>query len=267
MVPDNEPVIAASSRIYRYGDGFFETMRFTNEKVLLWDLHWQRIARNNALLKLPVPETWDDLFIHNCIVQTCEKNKHHNARIRVTFLREGTGQYYSTKSSVHFIIETIAVDHPNYHWEENGIKLGSFVELTKNSNYTSSIKTCSSLVYVMAGIFAAENNFDEAIIFNEAGRVSEGFFSNVFIVNDGKIMTPPLSEYCVDGVMRKHIMQLATAYGYEMLQVPLDENDLMAADEIFMTNASSGIKWVSDFKGIQLRNDTAKVLHQKLIGN
>jgi branched-chain amino acid aminotransferase len=88
--------------------------------------------------------------------------------------------------------------------------------------------------------------------------------SNLFVVKGEFILTPPISEYCIDGVMRKVVMHLADAYGYSLQERPLSEIDLTSAEEIFTTSATRGIRWVGNFQGKVLKNAVAKVIYDQL---
>jgi branched-chain amino acid aminotransferase len=116
----------------------------------------------------------------------------------------------------------------------------------------------------MAGLHAAENNWDDCVIINDSGRIAETVSSNIFTVNGEFINTPPLSEYCVDGVMRKVVMQLAGAYGYSVQENPITAISLGAADEIFVSNAVKGIQWVGEYGGKSYKNATSKKLSDML---
>ncbi|MBM3920670.1 MAG: aminotransferase class IV, partial [Sphingomonadales bacterium] len=160
--------------------------------------------------------------------------------------------------------EVKATEFRGYPLNEKGLTLGMFSELSKNANYTSTIKTNSALTYVMAGIHAAENKWDECVIINDSGRIAETVSSNIFTVNGEFITTPPLSEYCVDGVMRKVVMQLAGAYGYSIQENPITEISLSTADEIFISNAVKGIQWVGEYGGKTYKNATSGKLSELL---
>ncbi len=264
VVPPDQLYFKATSRGYRYGDGFFESMKWSNGRVLHYDLHLARIHKSAMLLQLNLPEGINENLLEHWISDTADQAGISNARIRCTIFREAEGYYVPENSTVTIVTEISEIAESSYEWNEKGLLLGAYKELTKNANFTSALKTTSSLIYVLAGIYARENGFDECIIFNDQGRIAECISCNLFAVNGEFISTPPLSEYCVDGVMRKVVMQLAEAYGYTVIEQPLSEITLISADEIFITNASRGIRWIGEFQGKKFTNHVAKVLSEKL---
>lgn len=260
VLPSN-PIFSASSRFYRYGDGFFESVKVAQGQILHIKLHLIRIRKSAMLLKLQLPTFFNEQWLENEIKQCCEVEGTKDARVRLSFLRDSKGLYTPAEQSTTVILELNSISNSDYIWIEKGISIGSYQELTKNSNYLSTIKTCSALIYVMAGLYAAENQFDECVIWNDMGRVCEGISSNIFVVAGEFISTPPLSEYCVDGVMRKVVLNLAQSYGYTISEQPISSIFLHAADEIFFTSASRGIVWVNQYEQKKFKCHTAKVLH------
>lgn len=263
-VPENELIFPASSRVYRYGDGFFESMKLSNGVLLHLDKHMARIHKSAMLLKMKLPEGFNENSLQAQVSRSIHEAGILNARVRCSVLRESEGLYIPADDKTIVVIEITETESPLYEFNAQGLILGSYGEMTKNANYISALKTTSALLYVMAGLYAQENGFDECVIFNEQGRIAECISSNIFTVAGEFINTPPLSEYCVDGVMRKVVIQLAQAYGYTVLEQPVSEITLSTADEIFLTNASRGIRWVGDFKGKNYRNAVSRVLSDKL---
>lgn len=260
----DEPQLPLTSRSYRYGDGFFETMRFEQGNIQYTDLHEIRLRKSALLLKMEIPKDFSLQNLETDIREMLASRKIETAAVRCTFFREGEGRYTPIKSSTQIITEVRPTEFRGYPLNEIGLSLGLYSELSKNANYTSTIKTNSALTYVMAGLHAQENNWDECIIINDSGRIAETVSSNIFIVNGEFIHTPPLSEYCVDGVMRKVVMQLAGAYGYTVQENPITTISLGAADEIFITNATKGIQWVAKYGGKSYKNATARKLSDML---
>lgn len=265
-VDPEAPVLSANSRSYRYGDGFFESMRLIHGRLHYASRHIERIEKSILLLHFSQPvgvvlgdfETW--------IENQCAGLEVKHARIRCTFFREGQGFYLPENCETHNILEIIPTDVVGYPLNAVGLVLGNFKELTKNSNYLSVLKTTSSLIYVMAGIHAREKSYDELVLYNEMGRVCEGISANIFGVTGEFIITPPISEFCIDGVMRRAVIELAQEYGYVVIERPLGEVELSSCREIFFTNASRGIQWVGDYMGKRLTNTTSRVLSERLNG-
>ncbi len=263
-IAGNTHAIDLNSRIYRYGDGFFESMKLTRGRLQHGYYHQERINKSLLLLQMLAPECFANIAMEEMIERFCKEKNIQNARIRASFLRDADGFYQPKNQFTKSIIEITSVDFEGYPLNLEGYKLGNYKELSKNGNFTSTLKTTSALIYVLAGIYAKNNDFDECVIFNDAGNVCEGISSNIFMVSREFITTPPISEYCVDGVMRKVVIQIAESYGYQMRELPITEIDLSSADEIFFTSATRGIQWVGNYLGKPLKNTISKVLSEQL---
>jgi branched-chain amino acid aminotransferase len=263
FVDSEEKIFASGHRILKYGDGFFESIKVSNGEALYLDLHLSRIERSFVLLKMERRKDWNLDFFKAIINELCKRNKCDNARLRIQFYRTSKGFYLPEDRSCDFIIQFDPLKSPNYLSKEVH-NLDIYKEMYKTSNFSSMFKTTSCLEYVLASIYAEENGNGDCLLINEKEHICEATSSNVFIVKDNKIITPPLSEYCVDGVMRKVILEMATAYGYNCLQIPIEEGDLYLADELFLTNAVSGIIPVMDFRGKKYTKAYSAVLQQML---
>ncbi len=100
----------------------------------------------------------------------------------------------------------------------------------------------------MAALYAKQNWLDDSMVMNQYGRIADATIANIFAVKDGTIYTPPLSEGCVAGVMRRFLLVDIAAEGHTMKESQFQLNDLLEADELFLTNAVQGIRWVRQFR-------------------
>lgn len=264
LLSEDEPLFPASSRVHRYGDGFFESIRVSSGNILHFNHHLHRIRKSAMLLGMVLDSRFEEQRMEQEIQNTLKAGNLIHARVRLTIFREGNGFYLPTEEQSSFLIEVSPLDSAYYPYLQEGLLLGDYREMSKNANFISMLKTNSALMYVMASLHARRNGFGECVLFNEQGRVAEAINSNIFKVDGNKVITPPLSEYGVDGVMRMVVMDLARNYGYDVFEQPITANDLIASDELFLTSAVSGIRWVCSYQGKRFRNHTSKMLHELL---
>jgi len=264
LLSEDEPLFPAGSRVHRYGDGFFESIRVSSGRVLYFNHHLHRIRKSAMLLGMVLDSRFDEALLEQEILRTVQAAGLPHARIRFSVFREGSGFYLPRDEQSTYLIEASALESAYYPFAQDGVRLGDYREMCKNSNFISLLKTNSALLYVIASLYARRNGFDECVLYNEQGRVAEAINANVFKVDGNKIITPPLSEYGVDGVMRTVVMDLARNYGYDVFEQPVTANDLIASDELFLTSAVSGIRWVAAYQGKQFKNHVSKMLHELL---
>ena len=141
------------------------------------------------------------------------------------------------------------------------------VELFKDhyilSGLLSSIKSTNKAINVLAGIFAEENNYDNCLLINESKSVVEAINGNIFLVKGNTVKTPPLGDGCLNGILRKQIIDIVK----NNEQLELDESsvspfELQKADEFFITNIIKGIIPISKYRKKEYDRTTC----QKLLG-
>lgn len=247
LTHSDDKLFCVSHRITKYGDGFFESIKLFNRKPQLFQLHYDRLIRASKLFHLPMKDKWTQAFFEEHLEWLCLKNGWSNARCRIVFYRDSEGFYTPNSDRAGFVIEMTEGDK-SYVLNDIGFKMGAYTQILKASNFTSFFKNLSSINYVLAGIYARDNKFDSVFLFNEFGNISEAFNANVFLINGNDVSTPALSEYCVDGVMRQHIILSLKNLDYNIFETSISEEDLLQAEEVFLTNAIRGIIWVESYK-------------------
>jgi branched-subunit amino acid aminotransferase/4-amino-4-deoxychorismate lyase len=261
----DDKIFSSQSRIYKYGDGFFESIKIINRKPQLFDLHYSRIQRASILFHLPLQSKWTQKYFEDQIELVCMKNGWLNARCRIVFYRESEGFYAPERNRCLFMIEMTEAPG-NYPINDTGLRLGDYGQILKASNFTSFFKPLSAINYVLAGIYATEHQFDSVILYNEMGNVSEAFNANLFIISDDEVLTPALSEYCLDGVMRHFILNKLKSLGCVVRETVITEEDLLNADEVFLTNATRGMTWVENYKESHYAFTRTYKIHADMFG-
>jgi branched-subunit amino acid aminotransferase/4-amino-4-deoxychorismate lyase len=261
----NHPILTAANRGFRYGDGLFETMRMCNGKLKFAELHADRLRAGMKALKIDGSILLDDYFLKQKTAELCKKNKlKDNVRFRLSVYRAGDGLYTPNSNKFGYVLEASALHEDNYELNKKGLIIDVFDELTKPVNSLSNCKTSNSLLYVMAGLYKKQHRLDDAFILNQHGFLCESISSNIFVVYDKQIYTPALSEGCVAGVMRNVVMGMARAHDIAVIEAQINPEILKAAEEVFITNAISGIRWVMGYGRKRYFNEITKLLSAKL---
>lgn len=262
-IPAGDPIFTADNRSFRYGDGCFETLKVYQGHVLLGDLHFERLLASLNLLHFDIPAHFTKAYFITQILDLCHKNNVSDmARVRFAVFRSDGGLYDPINNLPNFVIQTWELSSTVLELNENGLILDVFPDAKKTCDKFSSIKSNNCLPYVMAAMYARQHRLNEVVLLNQYGRIADSTIANVFIVHHKVIYTPPLSEGGVCGVMRKHLMK--TELPFKIEEKPLTIEDLENADEIFLTNAIQGIRWVGLFRDSSYGNATAAILHEVL---
>lgn len=247
-LPEGQPLVTAGNRGFRYGDGLFETLYVVNGAIRLRSYHFERLFEGMKLLQLQLPEKYDAAWLSTQIAILCQKNQHPIARVRLTVFR-GEGALFDAPGPAHCIIESQALTLPapdsGLPTPDSGLRTGIFPHARKSADAFSHLKSNSYLPSAMAALHARQQGWDDAFLLNAAGRVCESAIANVFIFRGGGLYTPPLSEGCVAGVMRRFLLENLAGAGYPVEEMPVIVSDLYTAEEVFVTNALRLLRPVS----------------------
>jgi len=258
--------ISPNNRSFRYGDGFFETIKWANGKILLEQLHIERLFHTLATLQFVPPTYFNASYIIDAINVLILKNQHHLlARVRITIFRGEGGIYDQQSHFPNLIIQTWDLNPSNNHLNENGLDIDIFKLAVKSADHYSSLKTNNYLPYVMGALWAKENHLNDAVLLNAEGNIADATIANIFIVSNGIIKTPALSEGPVAGVMRRFLINQLKKNDYEVEEGVVSIKEMQNANEIWLTNAIYGIRWVKLFGSINYTNTLAsRVFYQIL---
>jgi len=260
------PLITAASRGLRYGDGCFETMKIIQGQVVLAAFHWERLFTSMEAMGFDIPKHFTAALLEQQVKELAAKN-HHTAcgRVRLTVFRGEGGLYDPVNHHPHYIIETYALDDVMNQFNENGLVLDIYADARKTADLFSHIKSNSFLPYTMAAGWVKKHQLNDAVLLNAYDRIADTTIANVFIVTDGIIKTPGLQEGCVGGVMRQYIIRSCKQHGIPITEAALTTDELLAADEVFLTNAIRGIRWVKQVASSAYQCSASKMLYHQLV--
>jgi branched-chain amino acid aminotransferase len=264
VYPSNTAVISSGNRSLRYGDGLFETMKMVKGHIINKEFHFERLFNGLSLLQFEIPETFNAPFLEKKIKEVAVKNKHSNARIRLMLFRGNGGIFDPENLLPNYIIETSPLPDKN-QLNENGLVVDVFPGAKKSCDLFSNLKSNNYLPYVMAGLFAKKNKLDDSIVLNSFERICDSAIANIFIINDNNIYTPPLTEGCVAGTMRRWMLERFDVKKYPVTEKNLSINDLLNAEEFFLTNATSHLRWVKKFSNKDYSNKKIKEIYSHIL--
>jgi len=242
--------LSADDHSYRYGDGLFETMKIVKGNILLEEYHFERLFSGLETLKFKTPAHFTKQKINEQVKELCKKNSNEeSAKVRLSVSR-GNGGLYDCDNKLSYLIEGWPLEQNHHVLNKNGLVIDVFPDAIKSIDKFANLKSANYLPYVMAAIWAKENKLNDALILNQHSRICDATIANIFWIKNKKIFTPPLNEGCVAGVMRKKILELTIGDSDRLVQEHiLTEEILLQADEVFLTNATTGIRWVKECRG------------------
>ena len=247
IISESAFLVSPQSRAFRYGDGFFETIRTSNGLPLFLDAHWQRLQRTAKFLHMEMPKgLTKDKFV-KMIADVCAANAAPHSRLRIQFYRKGEGTYKPHTNECDWIMQCSPLAASVYKGNDKRLTIGIYptcpVPLAPLGNH----KTVNALPYVLASIYAHDKKWDDALLLNSEGFITEATSSNLFLVKGNEVLTPDLSKGGLPGVMRARFIELAQKNGFEVKTVSITAKEMLWADECLLTNAISGVQWVLAF--------------------
>jgi branched-chain amino acid aminotransferase len=192
----------------------------------------------------------------------------HSARIRFTVFRNDGGLYLPYTRDVSYLIQAFPLEQTTYIFSENKYEVDLYKDCYVAKQLLSTLKTTNKMLHVMGSIYAQENGLHNCLLLNTDKNVVEALNGNIFLKANNKLITPPLSEGCLNGIMRKQVLQLATKIeNLEILEEPISPFDLQKADELFITNIISGIVSISKYRKKEFDTKTAVTITRLLNEN
>jgi len=254
----DEAIIHIQSRALRYGEGLIETMFFQGRTLRHFDLHYQRLSNSLEELHLPPIERFT---FEKELAKTIIANQNPDKGI----LR---AEFFLNESlfELQFWIEFIPVKEDHGTWRTKGLNLGISNKVVKSYDSISHIKSSSRLTYVIARQEAIYYILDDMLICNPNGNIVESSHSNIFIIKDQVIYTPPLTEGCINGIMRRFLLEKEETVGMPVREKIITTAVLADADEVFLTNAVRGIQPVESVNDTVYSNESTRYIFDLTTG-
>ncbi|TDP00700.1 aminotransferase class IV [Flavobacterium sp. 245] len=262
----HEENILTQNRAFLYGDGVFETVKIINNKILFLEDHYFRLMASMRVVRMEIPMNFTmEYFEEQVLKLVQQKNIAASARARITVFRNDGGLYLPNTNEVSFLIHATPLENTLYVLNTAVYEVDLYKDFYVTKQLLSSIKTTNKMINVTGSIFAHENGLANCILVNDAKNVVEALQGNLFMLSGKKLITPPISEGCLNGIMRKQILALAKKVeGIQVSEEIISPFDLQKADELFLTNVITGIQPITKYRKKEFTSNLAHLLVQKL---
>ncbi|HIC32155.1 MAG TPA: aminotransferase class IV [Flavobacteriaceae bacterium] len=260
-------VITNNNRAYAFGDGLFETIKAVHGKLLFFEDHYFRLMASMRIMRMEIPMTFTLEYLQDEILKTLKANQLDNAtsRVKLQVHRVEGGLYQPESNDVEFIISAKSLDQDFYLINEGNYEVDLFKDFYVSPSLISTLKTNNKALNVVGSIYAKENKLANCLLINTNKSVVEALNGNVFLVKGNTIKTPPLSDGCLKGIIRKQLIEIINLMDeYTLEEASISPFEIQKADEMFITNVITGIQPVSKYRKKQFKTDIAKALLQKL---
>ncbi|MGA0845368.1 MAG: branched-chain-amino-acid transaminase [Luteolibacter sp.] len=240
LVDESEAKISVFDHGLLYGDGVFEGIRFYNKRVFRLEEHVRRLYDSARAIILNLPWSQEDVCRFTC--ETVAANGLSDGYIRLVVTRGagelGLNPYLCPKPSMFIIASTIQL-YPEEFYRDGLSIITCATRRPAPAALMPQVKSLNYLNNVMAKVEAIQSGAMEAVMLNEQGYVAECTGDNLFLVKNGKLLTPPVSDGALDGITRTVILEIAASLGVTAEEKSLTRYDIFTADECFLTGTAA----------------------------
>lgn len=259
-------IFTAANKGYRYGDGLFETIKIVNSNIPLFELHMDRLFRGVKTLELSTSRLFTAEKLRSDIITLCNKNQCSIlGRIRLSVSRGEGGIYEQDGDHLHYLIEAWPANVATNRLNENGLVIGVYPHAKKSMDIFSSLKSANFLPYTMAARFTKQQQWNDCLVLNTEGNIADSTIANVFLVKNDTILTPAQGEGGVKGVMKTWLLEKLRHAGYKISEKKISVEEALDAEEIFLTNAMNGLRWVGQLENKSFTNRVSLSIYRDFI--
>ena len=213
-------------------------------------------ASSDVLLEhIVLDEDAKSVRVDLALFSECDKHRCPDVTDRIS-----GGAYLPDANDATYYIEVYPYDVNHFELNARGLELDIYQDIKLQKNLLSNFKTKMGLPYIMAALAAKAQGLDDLFLTDLRGQILETSSCNLFIISNGVLYTPGLDEGCLAGTMRMQVINLALANGIKVYECAIMPQNLLAADEVFLTNAIRGINWVGGYRTKRYQNNISRKL-------
>ena len=266
VILDSDFQLSVNNRSFLYGDGVFETLKIVDNTILFFEDHYFRLMASMRIVRMEIPMSFTLEFLESQILSLVNQLAIENsARVRITVYRNEGGYYAPNQNSVSYVVQAAPLSDKTYTIEKSNFEVDLYKDFAVTKQLLSTLKTTNKMVHVTASIFAKENQLESCLLINDSKNVIEAISGNLFMLMGNTLITPPISEGCLNGIMRKQIITLAKQFEtIDFVEREISPFDIQKADELFITNVIQGIQPITKYRKKEFEIKLALQLLEKL---
>jgi branched-chain amino acid aminotransferase len=269
-IQENSAILIDSNRGFLFGDSAFETIKVLDNKVLFLEDHYFRLMASMRICRMEIPMNFTMEYFESQILNLIATFSDSNSyRVRFSVYRDSDGFYLPKTRNVQFIVAASSLNSELYAIGKESYEVELYKDFYVSKQLLSTLKTNNKMLQITGSIFADENGYDNCLVLNDEKNVVEALQSNLFMKTSNVVLTPPVSDGCLNGIMRKQVLEiLKKIEGIEVKEASISPFDLQKADELFLTNVISGIQPITKYRKkeytTEFTSDVLKRLNAKI---
>lgn len=266
LLDEENTILRGTNRGLQYGDALSEELRVVNGVVYFLEDHYLRLMSSMRILRMEIPMQFTMEFMEDEILKTVAVEDNNSAKkVKFTVFRIGGGSFSPSTNEISYLISTGNLDDTFFSFHKRDYEVELFKDFYKGASMLSNLNTTNKILNVVASVYASENEYQDCLLLNENKMVVESLSGNIFLVKQKTIKTPPLKDGCLNGILRKKLIEILTKLAdYEVLEESISPFELQKADELFIVNSIAGIIPVTKYRKKRFLDNTARDLVGKL---
>ncbi|WP_026710953.1 aminotransferase class IV [Flavobacterium filum] len=261
-----DEMMLSTNRAFLYGDAVFETLKIVEGRILFFEDHYFRLMASMRILRMKIPMSFTLEFLENEVLKLVkEANLTESSRVRLTVFRNDGGFYLPKDNAVSYLISVQPLLDKKYHFSSDNYEVELYKDFYITKQLLSTLKTTNKAIQVVGSIYAEENGYQNCLLLNEEKSVVEALNGNLFMMMGDTLITPPLTEGCLNGILRKQLLSIAkNIEGLTVTEAPISPFDLQKASELFITNVITGIQPITKYRKKEFETNWSKLLLEKV---
>ena len=268
ILQDTSITTIDNNRGFLYGDAIFETLKIVDNKVLFAEDHYFRLMASMRICRMEIPMNFTlEFFEEQILSLTNALSISESAKARMTVFRNSDGLYMPKTNNIEFLITAEKLDSKEYTVSNSYYEVELYKDFHVSKHLLSTLKTTNKMINVTGSIFAKENDYHNCVLLNDEKNVVEALNGNIFMKMGDIIVTPPISDGCLNGIMRKQLIALINKMeGLQCIEKSISPFDLQKSDELFISNVIKGIQPITKYRKKEFGIEFSVLLNEKLNG-
>lgn len=265
-IQENSSILIENNRGFLFGDSIFETIKVLNNKVLFLEDHYFRLMASMRIYRMEIPMNFTMEYFESQILNLITTFSDSNSyRVRFSVYRDSEGFYLPKSRNVQFVVTASPLNSALYSFGNEFYEVELYKDFYVSKQLLSTLKTNNKMLQITGSIFTEENGYANCLVLNDEKNVVEALQSNIFMKTGNVVTTPPVSDGCLNGIMRKQILDiLKKMESIEVKETSISPFDLQKADELFLTNVISGIQPVTKYRKKEYTSEFASEVLNRL---
>lgn len=265
-IQDSSNFSIENSRGFLFGDAIFETLKIVDNKILFVEDHYFRLMASMRICRMEIPMNFTlEFFEEQILSLTNFLTISESARVRMTVFRNSEGLYLPKSNDIGYLITAEKLNGKKYVVSKDFYEVELYKDFYVSKHLLSTLKTTNKMINVGGSIFAKENDYHNCILINDEKNVVEALNGNIFMKMNDVIITPPTTDGCLNGIMRKQLITLINKMeGMKCIEKSISPFDLQKSDELFISNVIKGIQPITKYRKKEFNIDFSIMLNEKL---